>query len=279
MTQTMGSSRFVTVDGQQTWLEEDGAGEPVLLLHGSGPGVSAAANWRFTIPSLAARGLRVIAPDQLGFGRTVPPDDYEYSFDRWVAHALGLLDELGLESVDLVGNSFGGAVALRIAARYPERVRRLVLMGSVGVPFRLTDGLDRAWGYNPSVDEMADLMTIFAYDSSPFGRDLAEQRYLASIQDGADRRFASMFPAPRQRWVDALCTPFSEIAEVRARTLLVHGLDDRVIPIETTLTLARVLPDARAHLFSRCGHWTQLERTKEFNELVGAFLSSTDSQP
>ncbi|MEO2131140.1 MAG: alpha/beta hydrolase [Microbacterium sp.] len=269
-----GSGRYLTVEGQQTWVEETGSGDPVLLLHGSGPGVSAAANWRSTIPALAARGFRAIAPDQLGFGRTVTPESYEYSFERWVAHALGVLDELGVESAHLVGNSFGGAIALRIAARHPERVRRLVLMGAVGVPFRITEALDRVWGYTPSVDEMEELMRVFSYDSSRFGRDLAEQRYLASIEGGADSRFAAMFPAPRQRWVDAMATPFAEIVDVRARTLLIHGLEDRVIPVETTLTLARLIPDARVQLFSRCGHWTQLERADEFNEIVGGFFSA-----
>ena len=125
---------------------------------------------------------------------------------------------------------------------------------------------------------MAELMKVFAYDASAFGRELAEVRYQASIADGADVRFARMFPAPRQRWVDAMATPFAAIRRISAPTLVVHGRDDQVIPIETSLTLARLLPDVRLHVFGACGHWTQLEKTDEFNTLVAGFLARRGAQ-
>jgi len=116
-------------------------------------------------------------------------------------------------------------------------------------------------------------MKVFAFDASGFGRDLAEARYQASIANGADVRFARMFPPPRQRWVDAMATQFSEIRAISAPSLVVHGRDDRVIPLETSLTLAQLLPDVRLHVFGACGHWTQLEKTEEFNALVVGFLA------
>ena len=130
----------VDVGGIRTNVLQAGDGAPVVLVHGSGPGVTAYANWRLTIPALAQR-FRVVAPDMLGFGfteRPVPP--MVCDTDRWVAHLVGLLDALGLEKVSLVGNSFGGGIALRLAARHPDRVERLVLMGAVGVPFPITAG-------------------------------------------------------------------------------------------------------------------------------------------
>ena len=126
---------------------------PALLIHGSGPGVSAWANWRLVIPALA-RDRRVIAPDMVGFGYTDRPEGIQYNMDTWVRQALDLMDALGLEQVDLVGNSFGGALALALTIRAPKRVRRLVLMGSVGVPFPITQGLDAVWGYQPSLEAM-----------------------------------------------------------------------------------------------------------------------------
>ena len=258
---------------QTTGIVESGEGTPVLLLHGSGPGVSGLANWRLTLPALAAAGFRAIAPDQLGFGRTVPPAGHQYSLESWVGHAIDVLDGLGLERVHLIGNSFGGAVALNLAARHPDRVERLVLMGTVGVPFPITEALDRVWGYRPSIDEMLELMKLFAYDSSGFGRDLAAQRFEASIENGADKRFAEMFPAPRQRWVDAMATSFESIARITSPTLLVHGRDDRVIPLQNTMTLLELLPNARAHIFGQCGHWTQIEHAVEFNALVTSFFT------
>ena len=135
----------VNAAGIVTNLHDVGLGDPVLLLHGSGPGVTAWANWRLTIPELA-KEHRVIAPDLVGFGYTERSPQTEYSLDYWVFHALGIMDSLGIKQFSVVGNSFGGAIALALATRYPSRVRRLVLMGSVGVPFSITPELDAVWG-------------------------------------------------------------------------------------------------------------------------------------
>jgi pimeloyl-ACP methyl ester carboxylesterase len=249
-----------------------GDGAPVVLLHGSGPGVTAYANWRLTIPVLSQR-LSVFAPDLVGFGFTERPDDVDYSLDTWVSQVLGFLDALGLERVALVGNSFGGALALRLAARHPERVSKLVLMGSVGVPFEITDGLDRVWGYEPSFESMRDLIGIFAHSRELVSDELAQVRYEASIQPGFQESFAAMFPAPRQRWVDAMVTPDDEIARLPHPTLVVHGRDDRVIPLSNALHLLEVVPDVRLHVFGRCGHWTQIEHADAFGRLVLDFLT------
>lgn len=264
---------FVQVAGVRTWVHDVGSGPAVLLLHGSGPGVSASANWRLTIPALVEAGHRVIAPDQLGFGQTVPPADHEYSVDSWLAHAVALLDELGVERTSVVGNSFGGAMALRLARFHADRVERLVLMGSVGVPFPITDGLDRVWGYEPSVEAMRDLLGVFAYDTSLMTDDLAHDRYDASVKDGADARFSAMFPAPRQRWVDAMALPEEEVRAITVPTLLFHGRDDRVIPLDTSLRLLHLIEDAQLHVFGRCGHWTQIEHADEFNRMLADFVA------
>jgi pimeloyl-ACP methyl ester carboxylesterase len=251
----------------------EGDGPPVMLLHGSGPGVTAYANWRLTIPALAAR-LRVVAPDLVGFGYTERPADVTYDMDTWVSQAVGLLDALGIEKAHLVGNSFGGALALSLASRHPERVDRLVLMGSVGVPFPITDGLDRVWGYEPSTELMRELLDLFAYNKELVNDDLAKVRYEASIQPGFQESFAAMFPAPRQRWVDAMVTPDDQIAALPHRTLVVHGRDDRIIPLDNALHLLRTVPDVRLHVFGRCGHWTQIEHADAFNRLVLDFLTA-----
>ena len=127
--------------GWQTNLHDVGEGFPVMLIHGSGPGVTAWANWRLTIPELAKQ-RRVIAPDMLGFGYSERPADGQYHKSRWVEHAIGVLDALDVEQADIIGNSFGGGLALALAGPHPQRVRRIVLMGSAGASFPLTPGLD-----------------------------------------------------------------------------------------------------------------------------------------
>lgn len=258
--------------GIMTNYHDQGEGTPVLLLHGSGPGVSAWANWRLVIPVLAQH-YRVIAPDAVGFGFTERPAGVRYDMDTWVSHAVGLMDALGLQQVHLVGNSYGGALALALTIRHPERVNRLVLMGSVGVPFKITEALDRVWGYEPSIEQMRAMLDIFAWDRSLVTDELAELRYRASIGPGIQEAYASMFPAPRQRWVDALASPDEAIAAIAHETLIIHGRDDQVIPLETSLRLSQLISRSQLHVFGRCGHWTQIEHNARFNRLVADFFA------
>ena len=268
--------RSIVAAGIRTNYHDMGSGFPVLLIHGSGPGVSAWANWRLVMPKLAEKS-RVIAPDMVGFGFTERPQGYTYSLDNWVQHALGLLDALGLDKVDLVGNSFGGALSLALTIRYPQRVRRLVLMGSAGVHFEITPGLDAVWGYTPSFENMRKIMDLFAWDRNLVNDELAELRYRASIRPGFQESFAAMFPAPRQRWVDALASPEEAIRAIPHETLIIHGREDRIIPLETSLKLSQLISRAQLHVFGRCGHWTQIEHADRFARLVSDFFAEASA--
>ena len=263
--------------GIQTNYHDIGEGFPVLMIHGSGPGVSAWANWRLVMPELAKRA-RVIAPDMAGFGFSARPDGYDYTMDNWVSQAVGLLDALGIERTDLVGNSFGGALALALTIRHPERVRRLVLMGSVGVPFEISVGLDAVWGYTPSFENMRAIMDLFAWDRSLVNDVLAKLRFEASIRPGFQESFSAMFPAPRQRWVDAMASPEAAIRAIPHETLIIHGRDDHIIPLETSLTLSQWISRSQLHVFGRCGHWTQIEHSARFARLVGDFLAEASPE-
>lgn len=247
-----------------------GSGPPVLLLHGSGPGVSAWANWRGVLATLNDE-YRLIAPDLAGFGYTEVPDGTDYSRARWLRQIVDFLDALRLDKVHLVGNSFGGSMALALAIAHPERVGKIVLMGSVGVPFELTAGLDAVWGYQPSFENMKALMRdTFAYDPNVINDLMVESRHTASLRTQA--AFASMFPAPRQRWVDAMAHSEQAIRAIEHSTLMVHGRDDKVIPLSTSLTLNQWIDDSRVHIFGRCGHWTQIEKGAEFCRLLRDFF-------
>ena len=263
----------ITAAGIRTnYHDSGGAGAPVLLIHGSGPGVSAWANWRLVMPALAQQA-RVIAPDMVGFGYTERPQGFVYSMDAWVRQAVGLLDALGIERTDLVGNSFGGALSLALAIAHPERVRRLVLMGSAGVSFPLTEGLDAVWGYTPSVENMRAIMDYFAFDQGLMSDDLARLRFEASIRPGFQESFAAMFPAPRQRWIEALASAEADIRALPHQALVIHGREDRVIPLSTSLTLSSWIQRSQLHVYGQCGHWTQIEHAARFARLVGDFLA------
>ena len=143
----------VTAGPVDTFYLDAGSGDTVLLLHGSGPGVSAWANWQRTIPGLSEH-FRVLAPDIVGYGATARPDDVRYSLRTWTDHVLGFMDALGIERASLVGNSLGGRLSLALAEEHPDRVARMVLMGSPGVGMTITDGLWALRGYEPSMANM-----------------------------------------------------------------------------------------------------------------------------
>lgn len=269
------ASGRITHDGFDTHYLESGTGRPVLLIHGSGPGVSGRANWQGLMRSPVRDRNRLVAPDVLGFGDTRAAAGTALSHDNRVRHLLGFLDAAGLDTVDVVGNSMGGALALALASRHPERVRRMVLMGSVGISFPITPGLDRVWGYTPSPDNMREIMRLFAYDQGLITEELITLRYGASAVPDVQQRYAEAFAAPRQRHLDAMALSEDELAQIRTPTLLVHGRDDRIIPLEaTSLRLLKLLPAADLVIFSKCGHWTQIERAQDFQRQVDGFFAA-----
>jgi len=270
--QTPEIAKTVDAGGIATNYHDEGTGAPVILIHGSGPGVTAWANWRGVIPELS-KTFRVVAPDILGFGFTERPDGVQYGMEVWTRHLVDFLDALELDRVSIVGNSFGGALALSIATRHPERVDKLVLMGSVGVPFEITDGLDAVWGFEPSFENMRSLLDVFAYDRSLVNDELARLRLAAATRPGVQEAFSAMFPAPRQQGVDAMTVDHELVRKLQNDTLIVHGRDDQVIPMSNSVELAGLIDKSQLHVFGRCGHWVQIEESARFNALVGSFLA------
>ena len=265
----IGSS--INAGGITTNYHDQGAGDSVLLLHGSGPGVSAWANWRLVIPHLA-ENFRVLAPDIVGFGFTDRPEAISYDMETWLRHALEFLDAMEIEQAHVIGNSFGGSLAVALAIQAPERISRLVLMGSVGLEFELTEGLDLTWGYTPSIENMRRLLDLFAYDRSLVNDELARLRYEASIRPGVQESYAAMFPAPRQDGIRKICSSEADVSNIEHETLIIHGRDDRIIPVSVSEHLFRCIKNSQLHIFGNCGHWTQIEHNRRFNQLVSDFL-------
>ena len=256
----------------KTNYHDRGKGTPVVFLHGSGPGVTAYANWHKLFPMLEDE-YRVIAPDMVGFGFTERVEGQKYGMNVWVRQTIDLFDALKIEKAHLVGNSFGGALAMSVAIRRPERVDKLVLMGAMGVSFPITYGLDKVWGYTPSPENMERLLEIFTYDHSFATPELAESRYQGSIQPGFQESFSAMFPAPRQDGVEDMAGDQHYIRDIRHETLIIHGREDRVIPLENSYKLLQLIPNAQLHVFGKCGHWTQIEHTKDFADQLKLFFA------
>ena len=262
----------VDVGGIGTNYIAAGNGTPLILIHGSGPGVTAYANWRGVIPDLAQH-FHCYAPDTLGFGYTdFPADIAGFDMARWVAHLMGIA------RAHFIGKSYGGALTLALATRHPDRVGRIVLMGAAGLRFPLTEGLAQVWGYQPSLEAMRELMKTFACDPALVKEEIVRSRYEASIRPGAQEAYASLFPEPRQRWLDALASDEAALAALPHPTLLLHGREDVIVPLDCSLRFHHLIPDSELHVFGGCGHWTQIERRERFVELVVPFLKAGAGQ-
>ena len=274
-------SHGVAVGARQIHVAEFGAGTPLLLLHGGGPGASGQSNYVRNIGALAQH-FRVLVPDLPGYGRSSKQVDAADPFGDQAAAMLGLLDALDVERAHVVGNSLGGACALRMALDAPQRIGRLVLMGPGGIGIsqsQPTDGLKRLLGYyageGPSFDKLRTFICQdLVYDASQVSDAVLQERYAASIdpevvanpplrapQDlAAFKRLDFLLDAR----LPALATP----------TLVMWGAQDRVNPPSGAAALQQCMQACDTVLFSRTGHWVQWERAAEFNAFVAGFLQA-----
>lgn len=264
----LGRGKSIRALDLDTNYHDAGTGSPVLLLHGSGPGVSAWTNWKNVLPMLSDE-FRVVAPDMAGFGYTERKPEIAYDIKLWVKHLIAILDGLGLEKVSLLGNSFGGSLALAAAARFPDRFNRLVLMGTPCDKFAMTPGLRAGWFYTPSYENMREAMSHFPYDPALISEELVEDRYQTSMISGAQEGLRNLLAKPAEEGDTILSgMPEAVVASIQHPTLVLHGREDRVIPVEMGLKLGRSMPNAEFHMFGKCGHWVQ-------SECADAFLALT----
>lgn len=273
------TSRFARVRERgldmQIHYHDAGNGEAVVMLHGGGPGAGGWSNYSRNIGPFVDAGYRVLLIDCPGFNKSDPfvPDEPR---DIPNAKAIkGLLDVLDIRQAHLIGNSMGGASALRFALDYPERLGRLILMGPGGCGPSLmvpqpTEGIKHLSNLfaNPSIEGLRRMTDVFVYDRAAVTEDLIQGRYDAMMRDGGVHLKNWVVSRPKAAHPD-LSPRFPEI---KAKTLCIWGRDDRFLPLDNGLRLVFGIPDAQLHVFSKCGHWAQWEKADEFNRLVIDFL-------
>jgi 4,5:9,10-diseco-3-hydroxy-5,9,17-trioxoandrosta-1(10),2-diene-4-oate hydrolase len=277
------NERTLTVAGKPIFVSETGGGPAVVMLHGGGPGASGVSNYSRNIDALATH-FRLIVPDMPGYGRSVKGVDQADPFGYLAGMIRGLIDELGVDTAHLIGNSYGGAAALRLALDAPHRVGRLVLMGpggigtTRGVP---TAGLKSLLSYyggdGPSRDKLATFIrSHLVYDGASVPEDLIDLRYRASIDpeviaDPPLRRPSGPM-ALRTLWRMDL-TRDGRLKGLRTPTLVLWGRDDKVNRPAGGPMLLNLMSNAELVMTSHTGHWMQWERAELFNQLVIDFLS------
>ncbi len=284
MTNTL-TEHSVTVGGRKIFVAEAGSGPAVVLLHGGGPGASGVTNYSRNIDALAQHH-RVLVPDMPGYGRSSKGIDKSDPFGCLADAMRGVLDELSISTAHLIGNSYGGAAALRLALDTPGRVGKLVLMGPGGIGTTRglpTAGLNNLLGYytgtGPSREKLAAFIRNYlVYESDSVPDELIDLRYAASIDpevvaDPPLSRPSGLF-ALRTLWRMDL-TRDSRLASLQTPTLILWGRDDKVNRPSGGPMLQNIMPNAELVMTSRTGHWMQWERADLFNQFVGEFLSDS----
>ncbi|MGH3583578.1 MAG: alpha/beta fold hydrolase [Mycobacterium sp.] len=260
---------------------DSGSGPALLFLHGSGPGVTGWRNFRGILPTFAAHH-RCLILEFPGFG--VTPDIPGHPMVTAQTVVAPFLDALGVDRVDIVGNSMGGGVGINVAIRHPDRVRKLVTIGGIGTNIFSpgpSEGIRllQEFTEDPTRQRLVDWLRSMVFDESLVTDELIEERWhLATDPDTltAARRmygkaaFAGMMTAMRA--ADAPM-PWAQMHKVAAPTLLTWGRDDRVSPLDMALIPMRTIPNAELHVFSNCGHWAMIEAKAAFESTVLAFLS------
>ena len=272
----------VRVNGSEIFVTDTGGtGQAVVMLHGGGPGASGMSNYSRNIDALAD-SHRVIVPDMPGYGRSGKRFDHSDPFGFLATMIRGLLDQYGIGTAHLIGNSLGGAAALRLALDTPDRVGKLVLMGPGGIGTTRalpTAGLKSLLSYyggdGPSRDKLATFIrTYLVYDGAAVPDELIDLRYQASIDpavvaDPPLRRPSGL----RTLWKMDL-TRDKRLKHLAPPTLILWGRDDKVNRPCGGPQLLDLMPNAELVMTSHTGHWMQWERAELFNQLVNDFLSA-----
>jgi 4,5:9,10-diseco-3-hydroxy-5,9,17-trioxoandrosta-1(10),2-diene-4-oate hydrolase len=274
-------SRTVTVGTRQIHLTEIGAGPTVLMLHGGGPGAAGLSNYARNVDALAER-FNVLVPDLPGYGRSSKGVHEADPFGDLAGAMLGLLDALDIERAHVVGNSLGGACALRMALEQPSRVARLVLMGPGGVGISQqapTEGLKRLLGYyageGPTFEKLRRFICEdLVFDGSRIDEAVLRERFASSIDPEVTANPPLRAPKDLAAFKRLDFLLDARLASLVNPTLVLWGTEDRVNPPSGAVALQQRLPACDVALFSRTGHWVQWERAAEFNALVAAFLGA-----
>jgi 4,5:9,10-diseco-3-hydroxy-5,9,17-trioxoandrosta-1(10),2-diene-4-oate hydrolase len=266
------TERFIDVDGVRTCYYDEGKGQPIILMHGSGPGASGLSNFRKNIEAMSA-GHRAIVVDLPGFGETENKLPGGLVYEAMAAFVCRFMDALKVQRASFIGNSMGGGTALMIALRAPERVNKLVLMGTGGSQAIFsplpTEGLKRMRSFysgdGPTMEKLKAVIELLVFDQSSITPELLEERLKAASRP--DLKSGTIFQ--RLPWGDLWR---EDLAALKHPTLLIWGREDRVVPVDSSFLLLKSIPNAQLHVFPSCGHWVQWEKAQEFNSLVLDFL-------
>ena len=262
------TSKYVQSGDIRMHYNEAGEGDPLIMIHGGGPGATGWSNFVTNIGPLSEH-FRVMLVDMPQFGGSDPVVINE---PRLQYNAKAFMDALGLKKAHFIGNSQGGGTSAKFAIDYPDYVDKLVLMGAAGAGKSIftpqpLEGIKRIGELfaNPTAEGFRELIKVFVYDSSFMTEELIEQRLQGTLTR------PEHLEARKKSSTEGLdLTP--DMHKIQAKTLLIWGRDDRFVPLDHGLRYLFEIPDARLLVIPRCGHWVQYEHSAEFNRVVTDFI-------
>jgi pimeloyl-ACP methyl ester carboxylesterase len=279
------SLREVTTPSGVLRYHDVGAGPPLLLLHGSGPGVTGWRNFRGNL-AFFAQHFRCLVLEFPGFG--VSDDFGGHPMLDAQSATVAFADALELDRVDVIGNSMGGGVGINFAINHPDRVRRLVTIGGIGTNLFSpgpSEGIRllQEFTEDPTRSRLVDWLNSMVYDPALVTAELIEERWALATDpatlESARRMYGkAAFAAMMSTMRDAdFPLPWAIMHKVKVPTLLTWGRDDRVSPLDMALVPMRTIPNAELHVFPNCGHWVMIEAKAAFERTVLSFLTQDDN--
>lgn len=277
-------TKFIEIHGMRQAVVDEGDGDEVLLLiHGM---AGSAQTWRAGLPQLAKK-YRVIAPDLLGHGQSSKPRT-DYSLGAFAVGLRDLLDELGVESATVVGQSLGGGVAMQFLYQHPDYCRRLVLISSgglgpdVGLILRLlaAPGAEfvmpviapspvlragnavKSWLSSAGLRSPRGAEMWSAYSS--FGDGETRQAFLRTLRSVVDFRGQAVSALNRLNLREGL------------PILAIWGEQDNIIPVDHAYAALEARPDCRLEVLPGVGHFAQVEAPDKVIDLLEEFIATTE---
>lgn len=270
-------NKYIKLGGiRARYLAAGETGPVLVLVHGLG---ASAEIWKDNIRELAA-GHRVYAPDLIGFGHTDKPD-IKYSPFDFLAFLKDFIDALGFERVSMIGQSLGGGITLLYTIQNPERINKLILVDSAGlgremtIPMRLGSISFLSRWFKVSKPMLEALIKRLVYDPDVITSGLVDLYYKLLAQPDSMRTISRVLSSVANlagAKKDVLSLIRDRLNEIKAPTLIVWGKEDRILPLDHGIYGQQQIPESLLYVFEQCGHIPNLEKPREFNELVLKFL-------
>ncbi|PBC42810.1 alpha/beta hydrolase [Rhodococcus sp. ACPA4] len=275
-----GTKREIATDKGVLRYHEAGDGPPLILLHGSGIGVSGWRNYRGNLATFAQH-FHCYVLEFPGFGISDPVDGHPVvTAGSSVTRFMNALD---IESAAMIGNSMGGVVGSNVAMRHPERVKKLVTIGGVGPNIfsqNPSEGtrLLQEFADGPTREKLIRWLRCMVHDPGIITEERIEERWESAKDPESHKSLAAMYGsksfAAQQKMTSESNRPpyWSMMHGVQCPTLLTWGLDDRQCPPDMPMIPMRLIPNAELHIFPNCGHWVMVEAKEAFERVTLEFL-------